>query len=462
MNLQIAGIKIPRETEKQILKFKLPHSPHPENRDICLFVKDLEKGIKVDHEDTIRHFTDLLSEKGVKGITQVISLRELKVEYKQFEAKIQLANKFDLFLADDRIFRLLPVCLGKNFYKRKKIPLQINLRAKDLAGEVARCVATTQLPLTNTGSCSQATVGTTRHSAAQLAANIAAVSAQLVAKYPGGWRNVRSVTLNSGTCSLPLYASLRATAAVGLVSGAKRGHRALVTDELSTVVGGEVTVTPFGNVRVKRKADPNWTEEDETLQKFTKEENKRDEEEEEEEVKEKPADESKDKKSTKHTEKQAESSDEDSEDDMEDQELEYMKKVAEEEEEMEKKLEATDAKLSESLLTAQEEESEDESEDDVDDDIEAENLLSDDEDTDDEDELTMKKTLKDIDAEIEADPPVKNTNKKADKKQKKKLEKASKTSDKNKSAPKALKAKDKKQKKFIEKKKKEKGGKKNQ
>ena len=63
---------------------------------------------------------------------QVISLRELKVEYKQFEAKLQLCNKFDLFLADDRIIRLLPQFLGKSFYKRKKIPLQINLKSKDL------------------------------------------------------------------------------------------------------------------------------------------------------------------------------------------------------------------------------------------------------------------------------------------------------------------------------------------
>ena len=54
------------------------------------------------------------------------------MEYKQFEAKIQLSNKFDLFLADDRIIRMVPQFLGKSFYKKKKIPLQINLKAKDL------------------------------------------------------------------------------------------------------------------------------------------------------------------------------------------------------------------------------------------------------------------------------------------------------------------------------------------
>ena len=50
------------------------------------------------------------------------------MEYKQYEAKIQLSNKFDLFLADDRIIRMVPQFLGKSFYKKKKIPLQINQR----------------------------------------------------------------------------------------------------------------------------------------------------------------------------------------------------------------------------------------------------------------------------------------------------------------------------------------------
>ena len=71
ISLQVAGIKVPREREQQVIKMRLPHSPHPPIRDICLFVKDLQPGIKADHEDTVRHFTDLLAEKGVKGVTQV-------------------------------------------------------------------------------------------------------------------------------------------------------------------------------------------------------------------------------------------------------------------------------------------------------------------------------------------------------------------------------------------------------
>ena len=66
------------------------------------------------------------------------------------------------------------------------------------------------------------------------------------------------------------------------MSGAKAKKRANVTDELSTVVGGEVTVTPYGKVVVKRKADPDWTEEDEALKKLPKKEGNGDNDEDEE------------------------------------------------------------------------------------------------------------------------------------------------------------------------------------
>jgi len=272
ISLQISGVKLPRDCESQVIKIKLPHSTLPDTREVCLFVKDLEKGLKVDHEDTVRHFTSLLADKGVTGVTQVISLRELKVEYKQYEAKTQLCHRFDQFLADARVIRLLPQFLGKAFYKRKKLPIQVNLQASDLPAEFSRCLNTTQLPIKNTGSCSTVVVGLTSHNSTQLVENTRAVVDKLVEKYPGGWVNVRSLHLNSGSTSLPLYVSFRSTAEVGLVKGSQKKNRSVVVDELSTVVGGTVVVTPSGLVKVKRKADPLWTEDDDTLKELLKDE----------------------------------------------------------------------------------------------------------------------------------------------------------------------------------------------
>ena len=93
-----------------------------------MIVKDLEKGLKVDHEPSAVFFRDLLNEKGLGPdfISTVMPLRELKVEYKAYETKTALCHKFDLFLADDRIVKFIPQFLGKPFYKRKKFPVPVS------------------------------------------------------------------------------------------------------------------------------------------------------------------------------------------------------------------------------------------------------------------------------------------------------------------------------------------------
>ena len=140
------------------------------------------------------------------------------------------------------------------------MPVQVNLLAKDLPAEFAKCLKTTVLPLKNTGSCSIVVVGITTHTATQLVENTKTVVNKLEKKYPGEWINIRSIHLNSGSTSLPLYVSFRSKAEVGLVRGGKKPNRSVVVDELSTVVGGTVVITPHGNVKVKRKAHPEWTD----------------------------------------------------------------------------------------------------------------------------------------------------------------------------------------------------------
>ena len=396
----------------------------------------------------MRHYQELLEKAGVKGVvTQVIALRELKVEYTQFEEKIQLSHKFDVFLADSRIIRLLPKFLGKNFYKNKKLPVQVNMTAKDLRAEFTKCLNTTQLPMKHTGATSSVTVGHTSMTPDTLVDNITTVTKQLDSKYPGGMKNIRSIHLLSDNTSLPLYISLRPTSQLELVSGRKRKIAEAVTDELSTIVGGVVTVTPGGKVTVKRTADPEWTHVDETLKEFSKaeeEQNYVDDEEEDEE-----------KAEVKKNEKNKKDVDNDSEDDeIDDQELEYMKKVAEEEEEMEKELEKNDEKMKTQLENKNESEDDDEC-DDVDDDAEAENLVDEDDDSDsDTENITMRKTLREITEEIENDPPEqpkKSKKQKASKMKTKVIEKPM-----TKQSAKPSSAKEKKKQKFVAQKKSEK------
>ena len=175
-------------------------------------------------------------------------------------------SRFDLFLADARIIRLLPPFLGKPFYKRKKLPVQVDLTAKNLKKEVDKAVSTVTLPLKHTGSCSSVSVGYTTLTTQQVTnttmamcgtnnihwqvtENTLAVLEKVKACYPGGWSNVRSVHVKSPSCpSLPLYLTLRSGNDLGKVESNKEHNRKrkTVSDELSTVPGATVTVTPFG------------------------------------------------------------------------------------------------------------------------------------------------------------------------------------------------------------------------
>lgn len=247
--LQISAIRIPPRT--QVLKFVVPHSVWKEGSDVCLFVKDLKKGLFEDHTPTVLYFQEMLAAKGVKRVNQVISLRQLKSEFKQYEAKRRLSNQFQVFLADSRIMCYLPSLLGKAFYDRKKLPIQVDLRKADLVGEVERALSTTQLPLLNHGPCSSMQVGNLGQGAQELVQNIAVVLKALADKFPGGFNNVRSIYLKarSSGLALPVYVSAASGSAVRNVGGKVKKEK-WVEDELSTVPGAKVRVYPDGRVVV--------------------------------------------------------------------------------------------------------------------------------------------------------------------------------------------------------------------
>jgi len=329
--LQVTGIKLPKDDRKHCMRISLPQCSIPDPRDVCLIVRDLEKGLKIDHEPTLNHFNELLSEKGIDDITQVISLRELKVEYKQYEAKNSLCQKFDIFLVDDRILRLVPMFLGKSFYRRKRIPIPVNLRANDLKKEIAKAIKTVTLPLNHHGTCSMVQIGNTSMESSAIAENLIHVNAVLEKRYPGGWKNIRAQHIKTeSSIAVPIYTNTLPTNEVGFVDAdiPKKNKRESVTGELSTIPGIEVTVTPSGNIRVVKTADPEWDDEkDEAFVDASE-----DEQEDKPEEKETADKKSKKRKKKEETSKSKKSKkdDSDSEDEINDSEQKYMKKVARE------------------------------------------------------------------------------------------------------------------------------------
>lgn len=64
-----------------------------------------------------------------------------------------------LFQADDRIVKFLPSLLGRTFNRKKKFPVQVNLKAENLKNEIEKVLRQTSLPLNHRGSCSMVVVG---------------------------------------------------------------------------------------------------------------------------------------------------------------------------------------------------------------------------------------------------------------------------------------------------------------
>ena len=83
---------------------------------VCVFVKDPEEEMKKE-----------ISDLKIPCVAEVIGFDRLRREFRQFKDKRQLTRDFDVFLADIRVYKMLPDCLGKEFYTKKLYPAPIKL-----------------------------------------------------------------------------------------------------------------------------------------------------------------------------------------------------------------------------------------------------------------------------------------------------------------------------------------------
>ncbi|XP_074697158.1 ribosomal L1 domain-containing protein 1 [Strix aluco] len=201
VHLLVTVWKVPRVA--QVIKIPLPHGIRPETTEVCLFTKD-EPNLSA--EQTEKLYRKLLIQNGIRSVSQIISYKTLKKEYKLFEAKRRLLNRFDLFLSDDRIRRLLPSHLGKHFYERKKAPLSVNLKARNLAKELQKHIQGTTLPVTNKGCCYTARIGHTGMKAEEIVDNTIAAAEVIAKKLPKNWKNVKILHLKTiKSVALPIF-----------------------------------------------------------------------------------------------------------------------------------------------------------------------------------------------------------------------------------------------------------------
>ncbi|CAG9786199.1 unnamed protein product [Diatraea saccharalis] len=253
---EIHCIKI--QTSTGNIKFVLPHSTAASTGEICLITPDIRKGKKIDHEPTIDHWEEILKKADVTCVKTVLPLRQLKVEYDQYELKRRLLTQHDFIMVDTRILSHASTILGKKFFKKHNmlIPVKVNEKSKDLKKCIDIGLRTTMLRL-GQGPTTVILVGHTGMPKSHLKENIMSLVEQLKNKYPGGEANIRSIALKLPlSLSIPLYITLRPSSSVNnppKLRMKKPKNFKDVEDELSTMPNTEVRVAPDGTVTLKKK-----------------------------------------------------------------------------------------------------------------------------------------------------------------------------------------------------------------
>ncbi|KAI7875706.1 ribosomal protein L1 [Lichtheimia hyalospora FSU 10163] len=163
----------------------LKHSLQTPGTRRCLFTKD--------PQDT---YKDLLISKNIKGVHQVIGFSKLKKRYGSRDKMAALFSEYDAFLTDRRITHLLPKVLGKEFYKKRKEPMMVDLTASELQKEILRALRSTYMHFIQ-GSYYGIKIASTALNESQAFDNLMTGLAEIIKGVPGGFDNIRSLQIKT-------------------------------------------------------------------------------------------------------------------------------------------------------------------------------------------------------------------------------------------------------------------------
>nr|CAD7441505.1 unnamed protein product [Timema bartmani] len=266
IHLQVTAVHVPSMPSDRF-RFALPHPIVTESTDVCLFIHNMNKRSK-DPEITLQYFQDRMDAQNVTGITKLITLREMKTEYSQYEQQRRLCNRFDVFLCDARISNRVIRHFGKHMNNTKKAPIPIHAHSTNLKQEIEKALTKTTLTVHSKGDSYCVVAGHTHQSPKDVAENINTIVAGLFKVFPGGWDNVRALYIKTNkSMPVPVYVSLKSPneVAVPKVQPKRPKLAQPVEDDLSTVMGTRVIVYPSGNIVMKKASidnDIEWTDEE--------------------------------------------------------------------------------------------------------------------------------------------------------------------------------------------------------
>lgn len=195
VSLTISLKKTPETGRAKPYRVPIQHSLY-EDKAICLFTKDPHQPIR-----------DKLDENPVDGIDKIIGVSKLRKNYRQYEDKRKLLATYDLFLADERILPLLPACLGKKFFDKKKQPAPVNL-TRNLNHALERARDSTYF-FVNSGPTCMVKVGRTGFAKQQVVENILGSINNIVDHIPKKWKNVQAIFVRThDSVALPIFNAL--------------------------------------------------------------------------------------------------------------------------------------------------------------------------------------------------------------------------------------------------------------
>ncbi|CAK9796888.1 Ribosomal L1 domain-containing protein CG13096 [Anthophora quadrimaculata] len=258
--MQVTCIRIPK-TPRRFMRILLPHSLVTTNDEVALFVGDLQRGRRKDYEPTVEYYEDLLRKHDCTRIKSVIPMNQVKTEYDQYELKRKLVGSYDYFLVDGKIAGHLSHLLGREFYRKRKLPTSIRIQSKDLKSEIEYALRKTIMQMHSFGDTHIIQIGHTSMEKDEILENILATCNYLSKHYPGGWANIRSVRIKTAaSLSLPIYTTLKNQSLVEVPVVQPKRPKAYtnVSGELTTRLDiAAVTVTPEGKItaEIKRKTD---------------------------------------------------------------------------------------------------------------------------------------------------------------------------------------------------------------
>jgi ribosome biogenesis protein UTP30 len=198
----LVQIQLKEQIKKEItrpVRVKIPHSLFLDSEDhtICFFCKSDDK-VKIQEH---------LESNPIDGLTKIISVNELKKEYKQYNDKKILLRSHTHFICDANIMQQVYNLLGKVFADRNNQPIPMDLQdiKKDFQKGIVK--VTQESSYMHMRGCNIAIrFGLTVMKAEHITKNITSGLDFAIQKFKNNWKDVHSIIVKtSDSAGLPIY-----------------------------------------------------------------------------------------------------------------------------------------------------------------------------------------------------------------------------------------------------------------